>query len=503
MTSTRLLIKTIYHELYSPTKYKTNVIIFGAGETGTIAKRTLDRDAGTMHKVVGFLEDDPSKIGKILENVTIYGLDDLKILLQKYAVEKLIISRNIDISSKSYIVDTCLDHNVKVLTVPEVQEWINGELSFNQIKKIKIEDLLERDTITLDEKQIKKQILDQVILVTGAAGSIGSEIVKQLIKFNPKKILLYDHAETPLYDIELSIKEKLQFEKYEILVGSITDKNRLEYVFEKYKPSIVYHAAAYKHVPMMESNPYEAIKTNVLGTRLLAETANRFNVRNFVMISTDKAVNPTNIMGASKRIAEMFIQSFNEQSNTSFVTTRFGNVLGSNGSVIPRFKKQIDEGGPVTVTHPEVTRYFMTIPEACQLVLEAGAMNKGGEIFLFDMGESVKIVDLAKKIIKLSGLELGKDIQIKYIGLRPGEKLYEELLNDQENTIPTYHSKILIAKVRMCDFEKIKSYIDQLKEILDQENNQEYYIEKMKEIVPEFHSQNSKQEKRNIKKQPR
>jgi|SRR6056297_3234725 len=492
MTSARFMIKTIYNELYAPARHKTNVIIFGAGEFGTIAKRTLDRDAGTMHKVIGFLEDDNSKIGKILENVTIHSLDDLNSLLKKYEVEKLIISRkDIDVNTKSYLVDTCLEHDVKVLTVPEVNEWINGELSFNQIKKIRIEDLLEREPIILDEKQIKKQILNQVVLVTGAAGSIGSEIVRQLINYNPKKILLYDHAETPLYDIELSLKEKLNFNNYDIIVGSITDQNRLNFVFEKFHPSIVYHAAAYKHVPMMESNPYEAIRTNVVGTRMLAETANNYNVDNFVMISTDKAVNPTNVMGASKRIAEMFIQSFNELSKTKFVTTRFGNVLGSNGSVILRFKKQIDEGGPVTVTHPEVTRYFMTIPEACQLVLEAGAMNKAGEIFLFDMGESVKIIDLAKKIIKLSGLEIDKDIQIRYTGLRPGEKLYEELLNDQENTIPTYHSKIMIAKVGQCDYEKIKDQINQLSQILKSDNDEELCVKKMKEIVPEFLSNNS------------
>lgn len=496
MTSARFMIKTIYNELYAPAKNKTNVIIFGAGESGTVAKRTLDRDAGTMHKVIGFLEDDNSKIGKILENVTIYSLDDLKNLLKKYEVEKLIISRkDINVNTKSYLVDTCLEHDVKVLTVPEVHEWINGELSFNQIKKIRIEDLLEREPIILDEKQIKKQILNQVILVTGAAGSIGSEIVRQLINYRPEKIVLYDHAETPLYDIELSLKEKLHFENYEIIVGSITDQNRLNYVFEKFKPSIVYHAAAYKHVPMMESNPYEAIRTNVIGTRMLAETANKYNIDNFVMISTDKAVNPTNVMGASKRIAEMFIQSFNEHSKTKFVTTRFGNVLGSNGSVILRFKKQIDEGGPVTVTHPEVTRYFMTIPEACQLVLEAGAMNKAGEIFLFDMGESVKIIDLAKKIIKLSGLEIDKDIQIKYTGLRPGEKLYEELLNDQENTIPTYHSKIMIAKVGLSDYEKIKSQLNQLYQILQSNNEEELCVKKMKEIVPEFLSNNSQYKK--------
>lgn len=501
MTSTRLIIKSLYNEFYNPTREKTNVIIFGAGEFGAITKRTLDRDAGTKHKVLAFFDDDESKIGKNLENVTIFNPKNIASFLEKYTIEKLIIAKKeIDPLIKSRIIDECLNSNVSVLTVPDISSWINGELSFNQIKNIKIEDLLTREPISLDENQIKKQILTKHVLVTGAAGSVGSEIVKQLIKYKPAKIILFDQAETPLYNLELDLKEQLLFEDYEVVIGDMTDKVRLNNLFRKFKPSIVYHAAAYKHVPMMENNPAEAIKTNVTGTKLLAEVSEKYRVEQFVMISTDKAVNPTNVMGASKRIAEMFIQSLNDSSDTNYVTTRFGNVLGSNGSVILRFKKQIDEGGPVTITHPEVTRYFMTTQEACQLVLEAGAMSKGGEIYLFDMGKSVKIVDLAKKMISLSGLRLGKDIQLKYTGLRPGEKLYEELLNDKENSIPTYHSKILIAQVQKTEKNKIYTDILQL-ERLCQTHNYTSIVKKMKEIVPEFISRNSLYEKIDIQLQ--
>jgi FlaA1/EpsC-like NDP-sugar epimerase len=362
--------------------------------------------------------------------------------------------------------------------------------AFNQIKEIKIEDLLERPPIVLDVNKIKKKILNKTVLVTGAAGSIGSEIVRQIINFNPAKIVLFDQAESPLYDMELDLQEKFHFYNFEIVIGNIADEYRVKMLFEEYKPSIVYHAAAYKHVPMMENNPTEALRTNIIGTKIIADVSNKYKVEQFVMVSTDKAVNPTNVMGASKRIAEIYIQAFNQISYTNFITTRFGNVLGSNGSVILRFKKQIDKGGPVTVTHPEITRYFMTIPEACQLVLEAGAISKGKEIFIFDMGKSVKILDLAKKMIKLSGLTIGKDIQVKYTGLRPGEKLYEELLNDLENTIPTYHSKIMIAKVRDYDFDEVCEKFTELIKLKEDHNNKDIVL-KMKEIVPEFKSQNS------------
>jgi FlaA1/EpsC-like NDP-sugar epimerase len=501
MTSFRLSTKIIYQELYNPTKEKTNIIIYGANQFGVITKRTLDRDAESKHKVLAFLDVNPTNIGKTLEGVTIYHLQHLDKLLERNNVEKLIIAKeNIDTEEKQDIIEQSLQYNIKVLTVPDVNTWINGELSFNQIKEIKIEDLLERPPIILDVNKIKKRLLNKCILVTGAAGSIGSEIVRQLIAFNPSKIILFDQAESPLYDIELDLQEKFNFYNFEIVIGNIADEYRVQKLFEAYKPLIVFHAAAYKHVPMMENNPTEALRTNIMGTKILADIAHAFKVEQFVMVSTDKAVNPTNVMGASKRIAEIYVQAFNQVSNTNFITTRFGNVLGSNGSVILRFKKQIDKGGPVTVTHPEVTRYFMTIPEACQLVLEAGAISRGGEIFLFDMGKSVKIIDLAKKMIKLSGLEIGKDIQIKYTGLRPGEKLYEELLNDKENTIPTHHSKIMIAKVRTYDFDQVKWEIQQLI-LLQKEHNNMEIVKKMKEIVPEFKSQNSVYEELDIESQ--
>ena len=489
MASFRLVTKIIYQELYNPSKEKTDVIIYGAEEFGVITKRTLDRDAESKHKVVAFLDQQNS--GKSLEGVTIYPPEQLACIVEKNTVEKLIIAKaNITTDEKQEIIERCFQFNIKVLSVPDINTWINGELSFNQIKEIKIEDLLERPPIVLDKTRIKQKLLNKTILVTGAAGSIGSEIVRQLINFNPKRIVLFDQAESPLYDMELDLQEKNKFYNFEIVIGNVADSYRVRKVFETYEPSFVYHAAAYKHVPMMENNPTEALRTNILGTKILTDISNEFNVEQFVMVSTDKAVNPTNIMGASKRIAEIYTQAFNQISDTNFITTRFGNVLGSNGSVILRFKKQIDKGGPVTVTHPEVTRYFMTIPEACQLVIEAGAMSKGGEIFIFDMGKSVKIIDLAKKMIKLSGLTIGKDIQVKYTGLRPGEKLYEELLNDKENTIPTHHSKIMIAKVMHYDIEQVRNDFNELLNMQKNHNNQDI-VRKMKEIVPEFKSQNS------------
>ncbi len=491
MASFRLATKIVYQELYNPSKEKTNVIIYGAGQFGVITKRTLDRDAETKHKVLAFLDITDSNIGKTLEGVTIYHADYLENLLDRNTVEKLIIAKeNIGPVEKQNVIEKCLQYDIGVLSVPDINTWINGELSFNQIKEIKIEDLLERPPIVLDINKIKKIILNKSVLVTGAAGSIGSEIVRQLISFNPKKIILFDQAESPLYDMELDLQEKFNFYNFEIVIGNIADEYRIRKLFEEYKPSFVYHAAAYKHVPMMEKNPTEALRTNILGTKIIADISNEFKVEQFVMVSTDKAVNPTNVMGASKRIAEVYIQTLNQVSKTNFITTRFGNVLGSNGSVILRFKKQIDKGGPITVTHPEVTRYFMTIPEACQLVLEAGAISNGGEIFIFDMGKSVKIIDLAKKMIKLSGLNIGKDIQVKYTGLRPGEKLYEELLNDLENTLPTHHSKIMIAKVRNYDFEQVQKTFEELIKLQKDHDNFEV-VRKMKEIVPEFKSQNS------------
>lgn len=491
MIGSRLVVKSLYYTLKEVGSHRERVIIYGAEQFAAATKRTLDREGGSNFKVVAFVDVYNRDEGKKLEDVPIYNTDKIDMLLEKHNVSKLIIARkNIDPQKKNQLVEKCLNYNVKVLTVPDVNNWINGELSFNQIKGIKIEDLLERPPIVLDKKRIQNDIKGQTILVTGAAGSIGSELVRQISKFHPKKIILFDQAESPLYDIELELKEKHHFYNFDVVIGSISNPYRIRKTFEVFRPSMVFHAAAYKHVPLMENNPTEAVFNNVYGTKNVADLSVEFGVKKFVMVSTDKAVNPTNVMGASKRISEIYTQTLNSVSSTRFITTRFGNVLGSNGSVIPRFKQQIEKGGPVTITHPEVTRFFMTIPEACQLVLEAGAMGNGGEVFIFDMGKSVKILDLAKKMIKLSGLVLGKDIQINFTGLRPGEKLYEELLNNKENTIPTYHSQIMIAKVQDYKPEAVFAKTNRLIEILPSHNNFAL-VRYMKDIVPEYISQNS------------
>ncbi len=492
MTVSRFVVKTLYleHNINNHSA-KQNVLIYGANEFALTTKRTLDRDAGTNYKVVAFIDNNNALTGKSIDGVNIYDYNDLEMVIEKYNVENLIIAGKISSKTrKQSIIDLCLNKNIKVLSTPTVNEWTNGELSFKQIRNIKIEDLLERDPIKLDEIKIRKDIVNKIVMVTGAAGSIGSEIVRQLTKFNPQKIIIFDQAESPLYDLELELREKLNFYNFEIVIGDITDEVRLTKTFETFHPVIVYHAAAYKHVPMMENNPSQAISNNVFGTKLLADFAVKYRVSKFVMVSTDKAVNPTNVMGASKRICEIYTQSLNTLFPTKFITTRFGNVLGSNGSVIPRFKAQIESGGPITVTHPEITRFFMTIPEACQLVLQAGTLGNGGEIFIFDMGKSVKIIDLAKKMIKLSGLTLGKDIQIQFTGLRPGEKLYEEVLNDKEKTLPTTHSQIMVAKVRKYNFAQVSAQISELIELVKTQDNFKI-VAKMKQIVPEFKSENS------------
>ena len=492
MASFRVGFKILYVEKMNPSSEKTNVIIFGAGEAGVITKRTLDRDAGSKYKVLAFVDDNDKKIGKKVEGVTIYNAkSDLEKLLHENYVQHLIIAiQQLSPLRKQEIVDLCLAHKTKILNVPPVSSWINGLLSFKQIKKIKIEDLLERDPIQLDVKKINRELSGKRILITGAAGSIGSEIVRQVLRFNPEKVIMLDSAESPLHDLEMETAELKSGNRTEPVIADIRNLERMTNVFRTFRPQIVFHAAAYKHVPMMENNPSEAILTNVLGTKNAAALSDAFGVEKFVMISTDKAVNPTSIMGATKRIAEIYTQSFNAQSKTKFITTRFGNVLGSSGSVIPRFNKQIEARQPITITHPDITRFFMTIPEACQLVLEAGAMGDGGEIYIFDMGKSVKIVDLAKKMVQLSGLEIGKDIQLVFTGLRPGEKLYEELLATEENTIPTHHEKIMIAKVKQYDFEEVKNSIDQLIALFEGQNNTAI-VTKMKEMVPEYISNNS------------
>lgn len=495
MVSSRVLVKVLYSEFADSTTEKSNVVIFGAGESGVISKNSLDRDAGVKYKVVAFVDDDKKRSGKKIDLVSIFHSDKLEELIENNDVDHVIISiQNLPSSRLNEITEVCLKHNVKVLTVPPVSKWINGELSFKQIKTVKIEDLLGRTQIKLDEKLTSKQLADKVILITGAAGSIGSEIVRQVVKYNPKKVILVDQAESPLYEIEFEINQKRTGKICEVVVGDIRSKERMSNVFNSFNPDIVYHAAAYKHVPLMENNPSEAILTNVFGTKVIADLAVENKVERFVMVSTDKAVNPTNIMGASKRIAEIYIQSLNGNVETDFVTTRFGNVLGSNGSVIPLFKKQIEQGGPITVTDPNITRFFMTIPEACQLVLEAGSIGNGGEIYVFDMGKSVKIVDLAKKMIRLSGLELGRDIQIVFSGLRPGEKLYEELLNNEENTLPTKNDQIMVAQVTSYNFEEVNKKIEDLIGLFHTQDNMAI-VALMKDLVPEFKSKNSIYEK--------
>lgn len=491
MTSFRLSVKTIYAEANNIFKDVKHIVIFGINENAVITESVLTRDTEIKYKVEAFIDPYGSGMKKQLDGIKFYKEKELRNIFKRTNISELIIAdKSISASKKQEIIDVCLEYDVNVLTLPDVKDWINGELSYRQIRKINIEDLLERPPINLDVKQIKKDILNKTVLVTGAAGSIGKEIVLQLTEYHPENIIIFDQAESPLYDLELELKEKLNYHKFEIVIGDITNIVRVNKVFQMFKPSIVFHAAAYKHVPMMENNPSEAVRTNILGTKNVADKSVEFGVKKFVMVSTDKAVNPTNVMGAAKRIAEIYIQNLQHETGTSFITTRFGNVLGSNGSVILRFRQQIEDGGPVTVTHPEITRYFMTIPEACQLVLQAGAIGKGGEIFIFDMGRSVKIVDLAKKMIKLSGLKLGTDINLKFTGLRPGEKLYEELLADKENTMPTVHEKIMIAETRKYEKDEIISKIDFMISVLKDHDNFQI-VKLMKDILPEFISKNS------------
>jgi len=491
MVSYRLIVKSFFQELVSSSKEKVSVAIYGTGELASITKRTFDRDADSNLKVVAFLTANSKKAGHKLENATIYKVDNLEKVIEKQKINQFIFTKEqISFETKNRIIETCLSHNIEIKTLPDVKEWINGELSLKQIKKYKIEDLLERDEIKLDKETIKKDVINKVILVTGAAGSIGSEIVVQLISFKPQLVILFDHAETPLYEIDIKLREKYHFQNFKLIVGDISNRERVAYILNRYHPQIIYHAAALKHVPLMEINPAEAVNTNIFGTKIVVEEAIKTGVEKFIMISTDKAVNPTNVMGATKRVAEIFTQALNNKNKTRFIATRFGNVLGSNGSVIPRFREQIENGGPVTLTDPEITRFFMTIPEACQLVLEAGALGQGGEVFMFDMGKSVKIIDLAKKMIKLSGLILGKDIQIIFTGLRPGEKLYEELIYKDENYLPTPHEKILISKVKGYQLEDVKAQLDMLWEELKLFDNYKI-VKRIKQIVPEYISNNS------------
>ena len=496
LVSLRFMVKKFYESFINEFKPAVGVLIYGAGYSGLLTKNVIQNDRGINYQVLGFIDDNDSKVGKTIEGIRVFNLAEaLDKFVDTYEGLQVIMAiKNINIQAKRKISDVFLDRGVVVKTLPPVDKWVGGEFAINQIHNVKIEDLLGREEIQMNNKMISEEMNSKSILVTGAAGSIGSEIVRQLIAYFPSKIILVDQAESGLFDLEYELVGRIPSNtEIVVKVADVSDINRMSYIFRTHTPSIVFHAAAYKHVPLMEKNPYEAVKINILGTRILADLAAENAVDKFVMVSTDKAVNPTNVMGATKRFAEMYTQSMNqlEGMHTKFIATRFGNVLGSNGSVIPLFKKQIERGGPVTVTHPDITRYFMTIPEACELVLEAATMGEGGEVFVFDMGESVKIINLAKKMITLSGMRVDRDIEIKFTGLRPGEKLYEELLSTDENTLPTHHPKILIAKVNVPSYSYMDIQMNLMQEVLDEGGNNNDLVSKIKEVIPEYKSNNS------------
>lgn len=492
----RFIFKAFYEIISSELSDISNVLIYGAGESGLITAGVLNRDSKNQYEIIGFIDDDKSKIGKKIDRIKIYSRKEIsKKFIKAKKIDEVILSfQSVKSERLLYLTDEFLKLGLTPKIVPPLKKWINGDFSANQIKDVKIEDLLDREPISIDNPIIQRDVDGKTILVTGAAGSIGSEISRQISRFNHKHLILIDQAESPLYEIQQELIRK-GISNFTAIVADVRDKKRISQIFENYKPDKVYHAAAYKHVPLMELNPYEAVKINIQGTKNIADLAIEHDVDRFVMVSTDKAVNPTNVMGATKRVAELYISCLSKnQTNTKFIITRFGNVLGSNGSVIPLFTKQIKEGGPLTVTHKEITRYFMTIPEACQLVIEAGSMGNGGEIYIFDMGKSVKIYDIAKRMIYLSGLKYPDDIDIKITGLRPGEKLYEELLADGENTSPTYHKKIMIAKNQEINeafiYDKITALCNENKNL-----NNNYSVKLIKEIVPEYVSNNSEYER--------
>ncbi|MBL7764912.1 MAG: polysaccharide biosynthesis protein [Chitinophagaceae bacterium] len=497
----RLGVKYIFN-MGKKNRSKSRIVIYGAGVSGQIVHEALS----SSFDVVAFIDDNPLKKGKLFKGIPIlFSKDNITPTLERLQVTQAIISlQNLPPKDKRKIVDRCIELGLEAKLVPPIEKWLDGELTTSQIKMVNIEELLGRDVISLDKSSLMYSHTGKTILVTGAAGSIGSEIARQIVYYKPKCILLLDQAETPLYHLEMELDAEIKRNEIniQIILGDINDLNTMRSIFKSYPVDWVFHAAAYKHVPAMEMNPLQAVTVNILGTRLIADLADEYGVEKMVFVSTDKAVNPTNVMGASKRAAEMYIQSKNRVSKTSYITTRFGNVLGSNGSVIPLFKKQIAEGGPITVTHPEITRFFMTIPEACQLVLEAGVMGKGGEIFVFDMGESVKIIDLAHKMIRLSGLVPDKDIKIKFTGLRPGEKLFEELLNNAETIIPTHHEKIMIAKISQKDYQFVSRYIDKMQDLLQHQAGENAVVAALKELVPEYISRNSTFESLDFKDNP-
>lgn len=495
MILVRFSIKYLYQVLFvSSQAERKNILIYGAGVCGITVKSVLRQDLQNDYRIVGFIDDNPSLWGMQLDGVMIYPAHEAmsETFMAQYNVTTLIMAiSKIAASKKQQIFNQALNFGLTVKSVPSAEKWVDGALTSKQLMDIKIEDLLERDPIVLDDKNVSKELRDKVVLVTGAAGSIGSEIARQVVAFSPKQIILLDMAESALYDLQFDMRNEPKFRdlvpNMHFIVASVKDLLRMEEVFKKYRPEVIFHAAAYKHVPFMEDFPYEAVAVNVFGSKLLADLAVKYEVGKFVMISTDKAVNPTNVMGATKRVAEIYIQNLSNAC-TKFVTTRFGNVLGSNGSVIPLFRKQLERGGPLTVTDKNIIRYFMTIPEACSLVLEAGAMGNGGDIFVFDMGEPVKIYDLALNMIKLSHAD---NIEIKEIGLRPGEKLYEELLATKENTLPTHHPKIMRARIREYDAECVNAAYKKLKQAL-KTGDEFAIVERIKDLVPEYISNNSR-----------
>jgi FlaA1/EpsC-like NDP-sugar epimerase len=499
----RMVVKVVFDFFTQNAISIVPVMIYGTSSAGVgIAKMLRSGRDDLKYKLVGFIDDKKESTEKLIMGVKVYYFDEqtVKRVIAKKAKAVIVSPNKMKQINPENDLDILLNNNISILTSPPVSIWQNDMPNIRQIKSVQIEDLLERPKIDISNDQLAEQLKSKVIMITGAAGSIGSEIAQQVISYSPQLVVLVDQAESPMHNLKLELEEKYPNQNFTSFLGDVRNKERMEYMMDMFRPDFIYHAAAYKHVPLMEDNPVESIQANVLGTKIMADLAVKYKVQRFVMVSTDKAVNPTNVMGASKRIAEIYVQSLNsrlraqELEGPKFITTRFGNVLGSNGSVIPLFKSQIEKGGPVTVTHPEIIRYFMTIPEACMLVLEAGVMGEGGEIFIFDMGSPVKIVNLARKMIRLAGYIPEVDIKIEYTGLRPGEKLYEELLNNKEITTQTHHPKIMIAKVREYEYDNVSKEIDELITYSFQCKNF-LTVSQMKKIVPEFKSKNSQYER--------